>query len=61
MFLKLEESTNYKIPTTILSRSKKAQKESVDGFETLEATHKFIEVSGQVFNKAPNSFECLLK
>jgi hypothetical protein len=32
------EATNYQMPTTTVSRSKKTQKESADGLETLEAT-----------------------
>jgi predicted alpha/beta superfamily hydrolase len=32
------EGTNYKLPTTIVSRSEKRQKESADGLETLEAS-----------------------
>ncbi len=32
------EGINYKLPTTIVSRSEKTQKESADGLETLEAT-----------------------
>ena len=32
------EGTNYKLPTTNVSRSEKTQKESADGLETLEAT-----------------------
>ncbi|ARV05837.1 hypothetical protein BTO04_03595 [Polaribacter sp. SA4-10] len=32
------EGINYKLPTTTVSRSKKTQKESADGLETLEAT-----------------------
>tara|TARA_B110000240_G_scaffold126733_1_gene141069 strand:- start:53 stop:1264 length:1212 start_codon:yes stop_codon:yes gene_type:complete len=32
------EGTNYKLPTTIVSRSEKTQKESADGLETLEAS-----------------------
>ena len=32
------ESINYKMPTTIVNRYEKTQKESADGFETLEAT-----------------------
>ena len=32
------ESTNYKMPTTIVNRSEKSQKETADGYETLEAT-----------------------
>lgn len=31
------ESINYKMPTTIINRSEKTQKESVEGLETLEA------------------------
>jgi predicted alpha/beta superfamily hydrolase len=32
------QGTNYKLPTTIVSRSEKTQKESADGLETLEAS-----------------------
>ena len=34
----IAESTNYQMPTTIISRFEKTQKESADGFETVEAT-----------------------
>jgi hypothetical protein len=33
----IAESINYKMPTTIINRSEKIQKESVEGLETLEA------------------------
>jgi hypothetical protein len=34
----IAESTSYQMPTTIISRFEKTQKESADGFETVEAT-----------------------